>query len=204
MAVFKPTGTLHCVTELTPELLKALHVHMIVLDVDNTMSPHGSQTPFPGVRAWAQSVTASGVKLIVVSNNYKKRVAPFAAQFNLPFVSFACKPFPVGYLRAKKMAGTPRRECLVVGDQIFTDILGANLCGMRSVLLDPLSPDPSATVRFKRRLEGFLRPHYTRLTAGEKTVKKQSIKGTFGYTLERGIINEQSDRTSYQFCHRRR
>ena len=47
MAVFKPTGTLHCVTELTPELLKALNVHMIVLDVDNTMSPHGSQTPFP-------------------------------------------------------------------------------------------------------------------------------------------------------------
>lgn len=102
MAVFKPTGTLHCVTELTPELLKALNVHMIVLDVDNTMSPHSSQTPFPGVRAWAQSVTASGVKLIVVSNNYKKRVAPFAAQFNLPFVSFACKPFPVGYLRAKE------------------------------------------------------------------------------------------------------
>lgn len=102
MAVFKPTGTLHCVTELTPELLKALNVHMIVLDVDNTMSPHGSQTPFPGVQAWAQSVTASGVKLIVVSNNYKKRVAPFAAQFNLPFVSFACKPFPLGYLRAKE------------------------------------------------------------------------------------------------------
>lgn len=174
MAVFKPTGTLHCVTELTPELLKALNVHMIVFDVDNTMSPHGSQTPFPGVRAWAQSVTASGVKLIVVSNNYKKRVAPFAAQFNLPFVSFACKPFPVGYLRAKKMAGTPRRECLVVGDQIFTDILGANLCGMRSVLLDPLSPDPSATVRFKRSLEGFLRPHYTRLTAGEETVKSKA------------------------------
>ena len=163
MAVFKPTGTLHCVTELTPELLKALNVHMIVLDVDNTMSPHGSQAPFPGVRAWAQSVTASGVKLIVVSNNYKKRVAPFAAQFNLPFVSFACKP-----------AGTPRRECLVVGDQIFTDILGANLCGMRSVLLDPLSPDPSATVRFKRSLEGFLRPHYTRLTAGEETVKSKA------------------------------
>ena len=129
MAVFKPTGTLHCVTELTPELLKALNVHMIVLDVDNTMSPHGSQTPFPGVRAWAQSVTASGVKLIVVSNNYKKRVAPFAAQFNLPFVSFACKPFPVGYLRAKKMAGTPRRECLVVGDQIFTSAQTFAECG---------------------------------------------------------------------------
>ena len=138
MAVFKPTGTLHCVTELTPELLKALNVHMIVLDVDNTMSPHGSQTPFPGVRAWAQSVTASGVKLIVVSNNYKKRVAPFAAQFNLPFVSFACKPFPVGYLRAKKMAGTPRRECLVVGDQIFTDVFGGNRAGALTCYVETL------------------------------------------------------------------
>ena len=150
MAVFRPTGTLHCVTELTPELLKALNVHMIVLDVDNTMSPHGSQTPFPGVRAWAQSVTASGVKLIVVSNNYKKRVAPFAAQFNLPFVSFACKPFPVGYLRAKKMAGTPRRECLVVGDQIFTDTLGANNAGVTPLLVEPiqLAGNPGRYIRY--------------------------------------------------------
>ena len=204
MAVFKPTGTLHCVTELTPELLKALNVHMIVLDVDNTMSPHGSQTPFPGVRAWAQSVTASGVKLIVVSNNYKKRVAPFAAQFNLPFVSFACKPFPVGYLRAKKMAGTPRRECLVVGDQIFTDILGANLCGMRSVLLDPLSPDSFRHGALQAQSGRLFAPALYAAHGRGRNGKKQSIKGTFGYTLERGIINEQSDRTSYQFCHRRR
>ena len=153
MAVFKPTGTLHCVTELTPELLKALNVHMIVLDVDNTMSPHGSQTPFPGVRAWAQSVTASGVKLIVVSNNYKKRVAPFAAQFNLPFVSFACKPFPVGYLRAKKMAGTPRRECLVVGDQIFTDVWGGNRFGALTIMVAPLGPEIVPFIKLKRVAE---------------------------------------------------
>ena len=155
MAVFKPTGTLHCVTELTPELLKALNVHMIVLDVDNTMSPHGSQAPFPGVRAWAQSVTASGVKLIVVSNNYKKRVAPFVAQFNLPFVSFACKPFPLGYLRAKKMAGTPCRECLVVGDQIFTDRLAAGLYGIPCLYTMPRGGDHQKGVQFKRKFEPF-------------------------------------------------
>lgn len=173
MAVFKPTGTLHCVTELTPELLKALNVHMIVLDVDNTMSPHGSQTPFPGVRAWAQSVTASGVKLIVVSNNYKNVWRPLPrSSIARSFLSRASR-FRSVTCAPKKMAGTPRREpCR--GRQIFTDILGANLCGMRSVLLDPLSPDPSATVRFKRSLEGFLRPHYTRLTAGEETVKSKA------------------------------
>lgn len=171
MALFKPTGTLHRVTDITPELLEALSVRAIVLDVDNTMSEHGSQTPHTGVLEWTRRMTAAGIRLIVVSNNYKKRVAPFAAQFDLPYIFFACKPSPVGYLRAKKLAGVKVRECLVAGDQIFTDILGANLCGMQSVLLDPIAPDPSVTVRFKRFLEGFLRPHYRPLTEAAKKRK---------------------------------
>lgn len=171
MALFKPTGTLHRVTDITPELLGALGIRAIVLDVDNTMSTHGSQTPHTGVLEWTREISARGVELIVVSNNYKKRVAPFAAQFDLPYISFACKPSPFGYLRAKKLADVRAGECLVVGDQIFTDILGANLCGMPSVLLDPIARDPAMTVRFKRWLEHFLRPHYKPLTAA--SVKKR-------------------------------
>jgi len=110
MALFRPTGTLHCLTEITPELLCALRVRAIVLDADNTMSAHGAQTPFPGVLEWTQAMTAAGYHLVVVSNNYKKRVAPFAAQFGLPYTSFACKPSPFGYLRAKKSAGVRVRE----------------------------------------------------------------------------------------------
>ena len=172
MALFKPTGTLHCLTQLTPELVKAMSVRMIVLDVDNTMAAHGSQEPFEGVVEWTKEMTNAGITLIVVSNNYEKRVAPFAAKFDLPFVSFACKPSPFGYLRAKKLARARIRECLVVGDQIFTDILGANLCGMKSVLLDPLTPDPSWTVRFKRSLENILRPYYKPLTVESVRKKK--------------------------------
>lgn len=163
MAVFRPTGTLHRVTDITPALLESLGIRALVLDVDNTMAKHGVQKPHEGVLAWTQQMTAVGMRLIVVSNNYKKRVAPFAAQFSLPYVSFACKPSPLGYLRARRLAGVRSRECLVVGDQIFTDILGANLCGMRSVLLDPIAPDKAWTVRFKRWLEHFLRPRYRRL-----------------------------------------
>ena len=183
MALFKPTGTLHRVTDITPEMLRALSVRAIVLDVDNTMSTHGSQTPHTGVLEWTREISASGVQLIVVSNNYKKRVAPFAAQFDLPYISFACKPSPFGYLRAKRLAGVRVRDCLVVGDQIFTDVLGANLCGMKSVLLDPIAPDPAATVRFKRWLEHFLRPHYQPL----------GDFGTHGKDKEGGNFHEQSD-----------
>lgn len=89
MAVFKPTGTLHRVTDITPELLGAMHIRALVLDVDNTMAPHGDQTPYTGVLEWTKRMTAAGVRLVVVSNNYKKRVAPFAAQFSLPYVSLS-------------------------------------------------------------------------------------------------------------------
>ena len=172
MAIFRPTGTLHCITDLTLDLVQAFGIRAMILDVDNTLAAHGSQAPFDGVLEWTEQMKKAGIHLIVVSNNYEERVAPFAEKIDLPFVSFACKPSPLGYLRAKKLAGVRVRECLVVGDQIFTDIIGANLCGMPSVLLDPLTPDPTAAIRFKRALEKPLRPHFKPLTAAIAHKKK--------------------------------
>ena len=172
MAIFRPTGTLHCLTDLSVDLVKAYGIRAMVLDVDNTMAAHGSPVPFDGVLDWIGEMTQAGICLIVVSNNYKKRVAPFANMVGLPFVSYACKPLPLGYLRAKKLAGVRVGECLVVGDQIFTDIIGANLCGMKSVLLDPLTPDPTAAIRFKRSLEKLFRPHFQPFTAARAHNKK--------------------------------
>lgn len=163
MAIFRPTGTLRRLVALTPEMLRTLGVRGVVLDVDNTMAAHSDQTPFPGVTDWIRRMQDAGIRLVVVSNNYKKRVAPFAERLSLPYISFALKPSPFGYLRAKRKMGLKARECAAVGDQIFTDIVGANLCGMRSVLLEPTAPDPALTVRFKRFLENFFRPRYAKL-----------------------------------------
>ena len=116
-----------------------------------------------------------GIRLFVLSNSRKAtRADVFCKALDIPYLKHAGKPKRSGFQKAMALCGAPAGECAIVGDQIFTDILGANLCGMRSVLLDPLSPDPSATVCFKRSLEGFLRPHYTRLTAGEETVKSKA------------------------------
>lgn len=174
MAIFKPTGILSRLTELTPEMLLSLGVRGVVLDVDNTMSAHSDQRPFPGVPQWTKAMTAAGIQLVVVSNNYQKRVAPFAEKFDLPYIAFACKPSPLGYLRAKRLMGLKARECAAVGDQIFTDIVGANLCGMRSVLLEPAAPDPAWTVRFKRFLEGFFRPRYKHLRLSGNSPEKDT------------------------------
>lgn len=100
--------------------------------------------------------------MIIISNNYKKRVKRFGAMFGLDTLSFAIKPLPVGYLRAARRLGVRCRECVIVGDQIFTDIVGANLCGMKSVLLAPIEPEEGFTFRVRRYFERGLREKFQR------------------------------------------
>lgn len=155
MYFFLPTVALKRVTDISEELLNSLGIRAVFLDVDNTLSTHGSQSPFEGSVAWAQNLVEQGFQLFIISNNFKERVEPFAAQFQLPFVHFAAKPLPWGYLKAKKglRNQVKNSQCLVVGDQIFTDIIGANLCGMKSVLLEPIQLENTASFRLRRKWE---------------------------------------------------
>ena len=84
-------------------------------------------------------------------------MAPFAAQFELPFIPSANKPFRYGINKARKLLGLTSAEILIVGDQVFTDILGANLFRMKSVLLEPVDNEDSLTFRFRRWLEKRVR-----------------------------------------------
>ncbi len=157
MAFFRPTALRERVTDVTPELLSALGVRALLLDVDNTIASYSSHEPVPGAVEWVKEMEKSGFQVLIVSNNYKRRVSAFAARFGVDFISFACKPFPFGYLRASRALRVRPRECAIVGDQIFTDIVGANLCGMRSVLLTPIEPEDGVTFRLRRSLERPLR-----------------------------------------------
>ncbi len=94
MSFFLPTVALKRVTDISEELLNSLGIRAVFLDVDNTLSTHGSQSPFEGSVAWAQNLVEQGFQLFIISNNFKERVEPFAAQFQLPFVHFAAKPLP--------------------------------------------------------------------------------------------------------------
>lgn len=153
MSLFEPSATRPRFGEVTPELLRELGVRAVLLDVDNTLGAYSSSEPAHGAVEWTRELSAAGFRLAIVSNNFDERVTGFAHAFDLPFVSFAIKPLPFGYLRAAKGLGVPRRECAVIGDQIFTDVLGANLCGMKSVLLEPMELEPGWTFRVRRRLE---------------------------------------------------
>ncbi len=160
MGLFRPTAAKRRAGEVDGELLRRLKASAVLLDVDNTIATYTSHEPVKGAQEWTRSLREAGYKVVIVSNNYKKRVSAFAARFGLPYISFAMKPLPFGYLRAAKMLGLRCRDCVIIGDQIFTDVIGANLCGMKSVLLEPIEPEEGWTFRVRRYFERSLREKF--------------------------------------------
>ncbi len=162
MPLFRPTVLRDRAVQITPALLERLGVRALLLDVDNTIAAFTSHEPLPDTVAWAKDLVQRGYRVVIVSNNFRKRVSALAAQFGLDWIGFAMKPFPHGYLRARRMLKVPCRECAIVGDQIFTDVVGANLCGMKSVLLKPIELEEGISFRIRRFFERGLRKKYER------------------------------------------
>ncbi|MBQ3507428.1 MAG: YqeG family HAD IIIA-type phosphatase [Clostridia bacterium] len=154
MSLFFPTLYRRRITDVTMEDLRRLDAACILLDVDNTLTTHDAPDLTDAVKAWLDEVSEAGLSLIVVSNNSAERVAPFAQKIGLPYYAHARKPLPFGFRSAAKLADVPCKRCVAIGDQIFTDILGANLAGMPSILLEPIQLETKQKfIVFKRKIE---------------------------------------------------
>lgn len=153
VSVFIPDLILENVMCITPQLLEKRGIKAVVLDVDNTLTSHGNPEPWEGVIEWLALMKNTGIKLIISSNNTRERVEPFARRLGVDFVSMSCKPLPVGLSRAVKRFGLAKRQVAIVGDQIFTDVLGGNLEGIQTILVKPFEPEEGKLFRFKRRFE---------------------------------------------------
>jgi HAD superfamily phosphatase (TIGR01668 family) len=94
-----------------------------------------------------------GYKLVILSNNNKNRVGAFAAIFPLDYIYRGAKPLKKSFLRASKLLELERNQIVVVGDQLFTDVLGARLSRMKAVLVQPIKSETHFFLAFKRMLE---------------------------------------------------
>ena len=155
--LFRPTFWLKNVFAIDEEFLKRNDVRALVLDLDNTLSMHGNPAAEEGVEEWLAKMRELGVKMRVVSNNTTKRVAPLAARLGLEFTANGAKPLTFGVSRAMKAMGADKATTLVVGDQIFTDVVGGNLIGARVFLTEPLGPETDGFIKFKRHLEKWVK-----------------------------------------------
>lgn len=156
MALFYPTVYRDRITDITPDLLHDMGVRGLLLDVDNTLTTHGSQYLSDDVAAWLHTMQEAGFLMTVVSNSWEWRVAPFAKRIGLRHTSLSCKPLPFGFLRGARRMGLKRKECVAIGDQVFTDILGANLCGVPCIQLQPILLETGKPIlALKRKLERY-------------------------------------------------
>lgn len=133
--------------------LRKLGVRGFIFDLDNTIIPWDSETIQPDVISWLQGLLKSGFKLCLVSNNWNKRVQKIANDLGIPFVSRAYKPAKTGFRRAADLMNLPPQAVAVIGDQLFTDILGGNRNGMYTIMVAPLTSREFIGTKITRKIE---------------------------------------------------
>lgn len=143
------------VLDITPEYLKNKGLEGIILDIDNTLIGHNVPVPDGRVMALLERYRAEGIKICVVSNNRRERVAAFCEKIGVKdFVWDALKPAAAGYEKAAELMALKPAQTAAVGDQIFTDVWGARRAGCYAVLLKPIHKGgEGAFIAFKRLLE---------------------------------------------------
>ncbi|MDR0501669.1 MAG: YqeG family HAD IIIA-type phosphatase [Coriobacteriales bacterium] len=154
--MFSPNRFLKCVCQLSPSDLKAGGVRYILLDVDNTIVARGTNHIDALAKQWLEELRKEDIRICLLSNNWHKIVHSYAAELGLPIVYKAMKPLPFAFIKAKRKIGAKRKQTLVVGDQMITDVLGGNFLGMRTVLVLPLVKQDLWHTLLLRRLERTL------------------------------------------------
>lgn len=121
--------------DLTPELFLRRGIRLVMLDFDNTIVPYTTDIPEERMLAWLESMKQSGLQLCVVSNSKRPRVKRFCEKYGLDCITHAKKPFPKGIRQCLDRYTFDASSAALAGDQIFTDVLGANSAGVLSVLV---------------------------------------------------------------------
>ena len=172
-SIFRPHILVDSVVDLTPELLRRFGVENLLLDVDCTLKKYVNQEPEPDVCEWLEVIKNEGFRVCLLSNGVEKRIKTFATLVDLPYIAKACKPLTRGCRRAFVELKFVPAKTILVGDQIFADVMAGRLAGMRTVLVTPIAPEQEHWfTRIKRPFERLLLNSYKRNTLVNKTLKK--------------------------------
>ena len=136
--------------------LKDSGIKCILFDLDNTIAPVNILSPSKDMKKLVDELENMGFKLIILSNSPKNRVRPFKEQLNIDSAHSASKPFSKKYKKIMKVYNFKDTEIAAVGDQLLTDILGANLAGITSILVNPISEKEYIWTKVNRFFEKFI------------------------------------------------
>jgi HAD superfamily phosphatase (TIGR01668 family) len=128
----------------------------ILIDVDNTIVPWNSNEINPELKEWVEKCNKIGFSIYLFSNNNSFRVEKLSKSLNISAIPKGGKPFTLAFKRALKYTDGRPDNTVMIGDQIFTDILGGNLLNLYTILVDPISDKEFWGTKINRLLERLL------------------------------------------------
>lgn len=146
------------VSEIDPGLLLMLGKRAALIDLDNTLLAWGTEELEPEVVAWVKSALEAGVKICVLSNTRSYRVAFYALQLGVPYVGVALKPSRTAAKGAMRLLQSTVEDTVIIGDQIFTDILLGRRLGLYTILVKPMAIREQFWMSLVRRVERLFWP----------------------------------------------
>lgn len=159
----KPDAYISHVPKITIEFLMKNKIKALILDVDNTLIDI-NQNLSEEIVEWSHEMQGQGIKMYILSNtNKEEKVKKVAEKLELPFEMFAKKPSKRGFLKVQKILKIKPENIAVVGDQIFTDVIGGNRCKMFTILVDPVSKKDYWYTAWKRPLENRLKKKFKKI-----------------------------------------
>ena len=144
-----PDTYLDSIDDIDFEMYYKKGIRGIVSDIDNTLVPHGAPADEHIIKVF-EKIHGMGIDTCLISNNKKPRVEPFAKAVNSKFIYDAHKPSRESYKKAMELMNTDKKSTLFIGDQIFTDIWGANRTGIETVMLKQIDKKEEIQIILKR------------------------------------------------------
>lgn len=152
---FYPDEYLKSVDEIDFEKYYKQGIRGIISDIDNTLVPHGFPADEHIIKVF-EKIHKLGIDTCLISNNKEPRVKPFADAVQSKYIYDARKPSTRNYIKAMELMGTDKETTLFLGDQIFTDVWGANRAGIQSIMLEKINPKEEIQIVLKRIPEKFI------------------------------------------------
>jgi len=141
------------ISDIDLNKLKQKNIDTILLDLDNTLVPWYNNYIDPEIYKWLNNIKENNFKVCIISNGLSIRVKRISKELGFPFISNAIKPSTRAIVKALKMLNSKPENTVIIGDQIFTDILAGNRLGLTTILVKPLAKVELITTKFIRIIE---------------------------------------------------
>lgn len=148
-----PDRHLDSIFDLNPDFLLKMGIRGLITDMDNTLVPWNDRNLTSRLERWIALFRARGIKFFIISNNSRERGGQIAEELGIPALWYAAKPGKKAFRKALQVMQLPPEEVAVIGDQVFTDILGGNRLGLYTILVTPISRKEFFWTKLMRALE---------------------------------------------------